>query len=144
MKPWVADASPLLFLAKIDRLPLLRDQAPEVLVPQAVFTEVSRRVDPAAAAIKEAAESWLQVAQVGNRRAVDLIRTSLGAGESEVIALARECQASRVAMYALEEPAGSLTGSAWPPAPSCCYQILPTLRLAKFHIAHLTGDLNRA
>ena len=37
---WVVNASPLIVLAKIDRLDLLVQQADELLVPQAVVNEM--------------------------------------------------------------------------------------------------------
>jgi predicted nucleic acid-binding protein len=36
MSRWIADTSPLIFLAKLDRLDLLRKSADEILVPAAV------------------------------------------------------------------------------------------------------------
>lgn len=47
MNLWVADTSPLIFLAKLDRLELLRRAADEILVPQAVIQEVREYKDEA-------------------------------------------------------------------------------------------------
>jgi len=102
MKPWVVDASPLLFLAKIDRLAVLRDRAPEVLIPKAVLGEILAHADPAAAVLREAAETWLHVAGIDDRRAVELLLADLGPGETEVIALARERGTARVVMDDLD------------------------------------------
>jgi uncharacterized protein len=102
MKPWVADASPLLFLAKIDRLPVLREVAPEVLIPAAVLREIVAHDDPAAAMLHEASKSWLRAVEVEDRRAVDLILADLGLGEAEVIALAGERATTRVVMDDLD------------------------------------------
>jgi predicted nucleic acid-binding protein len=40
MSRWVVDTSPLIFLAKLNRLDLLRRSADELLVPTAVIEEV--------------------------------------------------------------------------------------------------------
>ena len=40
MTRWVVDTSPLIFLAKLDRLDLLRKGADEILAPPAVIEEV--------------------------------------------------------------------------------------------------------
>ena len=39
----VVNASPLIYLSKIDRLPLLQLIAPRVLVPQAVMVEIATK-----------------------------------------------------------------------------------------------------
>jgi len=51
MSRWVVDASPLIFLAKLERLPLLRDAAGEVLVPHEVLSEIRAQEDPATSRI---------------------------------------------------------------------------------------------
>ena len=45
MRRWVADTSPLIFLAKLDRLHLLERGADEILVPPAVLQEIQARRD---------------------------------------------------------------------------------------------------
>jgi len=60
MSRWVVDASPLIFLAKLDRLLLLRSAAEDVLVPDSVLAEIRRYDDPATAQIELACETWLQ------------------------------------------------------------------------------------
>jgi predicted nucleic acid-binding protein len=82
MTRWVADASPLLFLAKLDRLNALRDRATEVLVPRAVFAEVLAYPDQAAGRIREASESWLRVVDVEDRRVASAGRTSRSASRA--------------------------------------------------------------
>lgn len=42
---WVVDSSPLIFLAKLDRLDLLREGADEILAPPAVLQEVRSHPD---------------------------------------------------------------------------------------------------
>lgn len=102
MKPWVIDASPFVFLAKLDRLSVLENQGPPLLMPEAVAREILEQRDQAASQIQEAAGSWLEIAEVADPLAVELLLPSLGAGEAEVIVLAKERGATRVVMDDLE------------------------------------------
>jgi hypothetical protein len=54
MSRWVVDTSPLIFLAKLSRLDLLRKSADEVLVPAAVIEEVRAYPDEASRKIEDA------------------------------------------------------------------------------------------
>lgn len=92
MSRWVVDASPLIFLAKLERLPLLRDVAPEVFVPRAVLAEIRAQEDPATSRIESACRSWLQPV------ASQTPTGSNPVGELAVIELALEIGASRVVL----------------------------------------------
>ena len=85
---WVLNASPIITLAKVDRLDLLVGLVPEVCIPPAVATEVTAGPvnDPGRRALES---GW------GNRLAESGIRPevlgwSLGAGETEVLSVALE------------------------------------------------------
>ncbi|MBW4495259.1 MAG: DUF3368 domain-containing protein [Oscillatoria princeps RMCB-10] len=88
--PIVSNTSPVLNLAIIDRLSLLRQQFGEIQIPAAVLEEL--RVDqplPGSQALREAiAAGWLQVQEVTDRPLVQLLRRDLDRGEAEAIALA--------------------------------------------------------
>lgn len=102
MRPWVVDASPFVFLSKLDRLSVLRDQAPAVLMPQAVAQEILALQDQAARRIQEVSSEWLEIAEVRDRGPLEFLLPVHGAGEAEVIALAKERDAARVVMDDLE------------------------------------------
>ena len=102
MTTWVVDTSPLIFLAKLGHLDLLRKGADTVCMPQAVLDEVRARPDEATRAIEQAILSWLSVCQVRNRDAVEILRGDLDLGEAEVVILAREIRADRVVMDDLD------------------------------------------
>jgi len=92
----VVNASPLIYLSKIDRLPLLQLIAPCVLVPQAVIAEIAvkGRDDVTYLAVLQQA-SWL-VPQATIDVPAHVLAWDLGAGESAVIATAlsrRACPA---------------------------------------------------
>ncbi|MEA2562380.1 MAG: uncharacterized protein QOH06_3884 [Acidobacteriota bacterium] len=102
MRLWVVDTSPLIFLAKLDRLDLLRRGAEQVVAPPAVFHEINEYPDFAREKIEDAKKSWLSVRAVEDRRLVDVLMADLDAGESEVIALALELEAERVVLDDLD------------------------------------------
>jgi predicted nucleic acid-binding protein len=102
MSRWIADTSPLIFLAKLDRLDLLRKSADEILVPAAVIQEVRAYPDAASRKIEEALGSWLREETVGERRVVDILLADLDFGEAEVIALASERAVERIVMDDLD------------------------------------------
>jgi hypothetical protein len=87
-KAIIADSSPLIGLAKIGQLDLLRHLAQRVVVPPAVWKEV---VDPAMSApgARDVAGSkWIEVV-TPDPVAVAPLLILLGAGEAEAIALAQ-------------------------------------------------------
>jgi len=95
MSEVVSDASPLICLAAIRRFDLLRLLYGEVLIPEAVWREITRAPALAApASLQVAADArsagWLQVAAADNRPLVTQLETALDPGEAEAIALAVE------------------------------------------------------
>lgn len=92
----VADASPLIALARIGRLDLLRTMFGRLLLPDAVWYEVvAAGLDKAGTGIVMQAD-WIDRRQVTDRGLVVLLQRDLGAGESEAIVLARETGADFV------------------------------------------------
>lgn len=89
----VVNSGPLISLARIGRIDLLPTLFEEILVPVAVYREVTQDESlPGAHAIAEA--EWLRVVQVSDRTRVDRFSFWLDAGESEVLALAEELGAT--------------------------------------------------
>ena len=84
----VSDSSPLILLAKIGRLELLREVYGGVLIPEAVHRETTRSDRPGAREILDA--DWIERAQVKDRSRVATLRRDLHEGEAEAIALAVE------------------------------------------------------
>lgn len=93
----IADASPLIGLAKIGRLDLLQRLYQEVLIPPAVHSELqagSQR--PGGQELLRALDDgWLKVADPKDIPSTEsaLLRQVLDAGEAEAIALALHCSA---------------------------------------------------
>ena len=92
----IANASPLIALANVDRLSILSEGGARVLLPEAVVREVmaGRGDDPARMAL---VEGWGEVVEV---EAVPptVIEWGLGAGESAVIALALQHASSEAVL----------------------------------------------
>ena len=94
--PVVSNTSPVLNLALIDRLGLLRDRFGEIWVPPAVLKELRLEEDlPGSRAVLVAQEAgWLQVKEeVKDQPLVKALRRELDQGEAEVIALALRAKA---------------------------------------------------
>ena len=93
--PVVSNASPILNLAIIGRLSMLRQQFRQIQIPTAVLEEL--RVEetlPGSEAIREAVEArWIQIQEARNRPVVQLLREDLDRGEAEAIALALQLEA---------------------------------------------------
>ena len=83
----VADASPLIYLARTQSLHLLQLAAPEVFIPRAVALEIEARgpADPAARALS--ITPWLRQVETP-RIPNEILVWDLGAGESAVLAWA--------------------------------------------------------
>lgn len=88
--PVISNTSPLLNLAIIDQLDLLRQQFGKILIPKAVLEELRiEEMLPGSDDLREAlVAGWLQVREVNNPSLVQLLQRDLDRGEAEAIALA--------------------------------------------------------
>jgi predicted nucleic acid-binding protein len=84
----VADSSPLHYLILIEQVDMLRQLYAEVVVPEAVFAELTRPASPVAVSgWLVMAPSWLRVVPV-TAEEMEAVTESLDAGERAAIALA--------------------------------------------------------
>ena len=83
----ISNTSPLINLARIGQLDLLRDLFDGLVVPEAVWREcvIDGEGKPGAAAIRTA--DWIAIQSVTNLALVQALRQELDAGEAEAIAL---------------------------------------------------------
>src|SRR3989337_2771364 len=89
----VANAGPLIALARIKRLDLLPTLYGEIIVPPPVYQETTKEADlPGAQDLREA--RWLRTMEVGDQTEVRRLLFWLDRGESEAIALAQELSAT--------------------------------------------------
>jgi len=94
----VSNASPLINLARIGKLDLLRQLYGELFIPEAVWQEVVTDGvgQPGAAEVKTA--TWIKVQSVTNTLLVRALRQELDAGEAEAIVLALEMESELLLM----------------------------------------------
>ena len=92
----VSNSSPLVALARIGQLSLLRELYTEIHIPEAVWREVviEGRGYPGAAMVQQA--DWIKRMQVSDLSLVGQLKQNLGSGESEAIVLATEISADLV------------------------------------------------
>lgn len=94
----IADASPLIALHQIEQISLIEHLFDRILIPSAVSREVSPSLPTLPA--------WIIARDLAQPIGPEILRASLGAGESETLALAFEVGASLVILD--ERPARKL------------------------------------
>lgn len=96
----VSNTSPIMNLASVDLLDLLRKQFGEVIVPEAVIEELRLNSGyPGTDKIRTAmSEGWLRQEVVENKQVALALRRELDNGEAEAIALALQLHAETILM----------------------------------------------
>ena len=92
----VSDTSPINNLAAINQLPLLHQLYGTVLIPEAVYRELTDPGFPVAGAAEVQTFDWIQTRTIGDRTIVEALGNELDVGEAEAITLAIEIQADQV------------------------------------------------
>lgn len=92
----VSNATPLIGMAMADRFDLLRRLFGRLYIPRGVYDEVVTEGGDRFGAQEVAQASWIEIAEVEDRLAVEMLEDELGRGESETIVLAREMRADWV------------------------------------------------
>lgn len=101
----VSDSGPLISLMKATQLDLLHGLYGEVLIPEAVYSELTSNERYGEEAEKVKSSSFIRIVAVNERKSVDILRraTGLDLGESEAIVYADDNKADILLM---EEEAG--------------------------------------
>lgn len=88
----ISDTSPITNLAAIQQLHLLAQLYNRVIIPEAVYRELTEIDPPVPGTLEVQAAAWIEVRQVENRNAVERLEREvrLDPGESEAIALAKD------------------------------------------------------
>ncbi|KCZ73498.1 putative nucleic acid-binding protein, contains PIN domain [Candidatus Methanoperedens nitroreducens] len=89
----VSNSSPLIFLSAIGMLDLLRNEFGEILIPEAVYDEVTSKELKGSNEVKHA--DWIRVVSIKNNKAPSFLPV-LDRGEEESIVLAIEQNADLV------------------------------------------------
>ncbi|MDZ7696728.1 MAG: DUF3368 domain-containing protein [Deltaproteobacteria bacterium] len=98
--PVVSNTSPIMNLAIIGELPLLRDQFGEVLIPEAVLEELRMEENlPGSQSVLDALTlGWIRIEAVKHYPLVRAMQRDLDKGEAEAITLATEVDADWLLM----------------------------------------------
>ena len=95
MRKVVVNSAPLIILCKIGRLDILQKLYGEILIPTAVYQEVTKVKDSACIQMMNGNE-WIHVMQIQNDIEKKMYKAKLHAGEVEVMILAQEQKADLV------------------------------------------------
>jgi predicted nucleic acid-binding protein len=95
-EPVVSNSSPLIALATIGRLALLKSLFEEIAIPKAVYEEIVIQGEGEPGGKEVAEAEWIHTVSVEDRLAVDLLQESLDMGESEAIVLGQQLGARYV------------------------------------------------
>ncbi|MFZ5516885.1 MAG: DUF3368 domain-containing protein [Candidatus Zhuqueibacterota bacterium] len=89
----VSNASPIINLAAIDRLHILKDLFEKIIIPDAVFEEIAIKGagQPGANEVKNL--KWIECQSVSNTTLKKVLQSDLDAGEAGAIALSMEVNA---------------------------------------------------
>jgi predicted nucleic acid-binding protein len=91
----VSNTSPILNLAIVGQLDLLRQQFGQIQIPPIVLYELKIDEERPGSQLIQAAivAGWIQIQPISNQPLVQLLKQTLDGGEAEAIALALELQA---------------------------------------------------
>lgn len=92
----VSDTSPINNLAAINQLYLLQQLYDTVIIPEAVYRELTDPNFPVAGATEVQTLAWIQTRSVSDRTVIQAFSNELDLGESEAIALALELKADQL------------------------------------------------
>jgi predicted nucleic acid-binding protein len=87
----ISDSSSLIAMGAVGQLDLLRTLFGEVIVPQAVWNEVTTPGRAGARSVQDA--EWIRVVRVSNRTIIGPLPGTVGPGEAEAMMLAVELSA---------------------------------------------------
>lgn len=94
----VSNTSPILNLAIIDKLHLLKNQFSKIIIPEGVFEELKVELKlPGSNLIKQSIQDeWICIKSFTDRKLFSLLNQQLDKGESEAITLALELEEERI------------------------------------------------
>ena len=85
----IVNSTPLITLGNIGKLEILRQVYEKIVIPEAVYQEVSKKQDASSNALRSASE-WIFVESIINPADYQMYRSRLHAGEVEVMILAQQ------------------------------------------------------
>ncbi len=88
MRRVIVNSTPLIILCKIGKLDILKKLYKEIIIPQAVFAEVTAKEDSVCRQV--AGKEWIHVKCIEDQSEKKMYRAKLHDGEVEVMVLAQE------------------------------------------------------
>jgi predicted nucleic acid-binding protein len=96
MRKVVVNTTPLIALSHIGQLDILKKMYGEILIPNAVYNELSAKPDSICKIEVDNSKDWIRVKEIKNQMAKSMYKTQLHEGEVEVMILAQEVNADLV------------------------------------------------
>jgi len=93
MRKVIANSTPIISLCLIGKLSLLKDIYGSIVIPEAVFKEISAKPDSVAKNELDKSLDWIQVCKIKNEMAKMFYKSQLHDGEAEVMILGKEIDA---------------------------------------------------
>ena len=96
MRKVVVNTTPLIALSHVGHLDILRKLYGEIVIPEAVYRELSVKENSICKKSVDASLEWIRVMKIENQMAKAMYKTQLHDGEVEVMILAKEIGADVV------------------------------------------------
>jgi predicted nucleic acid-binding protein len=96
MRKVVVNTTPLIALSHVGRLDILKEMYGEILIPNAVYRELSAKAESVCKIAVDSSLDWILVKEIKNQMAKSMYKSQLHEGEVEVMILAKEINADVV------------------------------------------------
>ena len=96
MRKVVVNTTPLIALSHVDQLDILKKLYGEIIIPEAVYRELSVKAESICKKAVDRSLDWIRVENINNQMAKAMYKTQLHDGEVEVMILSKEIAADVV------------------------------------------------
>ena len=96
MRKVVVNTTPLIALSHVDQLDILKKLYGEIIIPDAVYRELSIKTESICKKAVDNSLEWIQIKSINNEMAKAMYKTQLHDGEVEVMILSKEIAADVV------------------------------------------------
>ena len=96
MRKVIVNSTPLIALCHVNKLVVLKQLYGEIIIPKAVYDEISVKEDSICKKTVDESLDWIHVQEIQNQVAKTMFKSQLHDGEVEVMILAMEQQADVV------------------------------------------------
>lgn len=96
MRRVVVNTTPLIALSHVEQIDILKKLYGEIIIPEAVYRELSVKTDSICKKTVDSSLDWIRVDKIKNQMAKAMYKTHLHDGEVEVMILAKEIDADVV------------------------------------------------